>query len=174
MGTGVQMRSLPLTSLKGMELMSDPFYLPTKQWNKRMELANICVLFLLVADLAKSLAMSSSFFPTAASATSSLNSSIYTALSSAIATNSSIAIPTSTMATATQSATLSSTSSFSSASPSFNPTDCILQPYEKNCFNITGTTVNSAQNVAGLSAQMITCSSVGVLCFLIFCVLRTR
>ncbi|KAI8581589.1 hypothetical protein K450DRAFT_232048 [Umbelopsis ramanniana AG] len=117
--------------------------------------------------------MSSSFFPTAFTATSALNSS---ALSSAISTaNATSIIPTSTTTpSVTEAATLSTTSSVATATTTFNPSDCILQPYESNCFNVTGSTVNSAQNVAGLSAQMITCTSVGVLCFLIFCALRTR
>ncbi|KAI9288206.1 hypothetical protein BC943DRAFT_318002 [Umbelopsis sp. AD052] len=122
--------------------------------------------------------MSSSSIPTASIAPSPMNSSIYTAFSSAIATNSSSSIlPTSTIpATLSQSATLLTTtsSSVATATPSFNPQDCILQPYQSSCFNVSGSTVNSAQNVAGLSAQMITCSSVGVLCFLLFCALRTK
>lgn len=120
------------------------------------------------------LAMSASAIPTAFSA-SALNSSGYTAFSTAVPTNSSTVViaPTSTFSSQVTVASAASSSSMP-ASNMDSPVHCLLQPFDQGCYNLTGSPLNSAQNVTGLEGQLITSSVVGVVFFLLFCILRTR
>lgn len=40
--------------------------------------------------------------------------------------------------------------------------------------DVPGTSAYSARNQSGLITQLLVCASIGLLCFLVFCVLRPR